>query len=178
VFGRTLRPNRNAAPGTFWRSRATLDWNPEGCTHDGVGFRAELERGDGDLDYTRVEGRVVLRKTLTRMFFIARLHGGALLSDAPPPQQLFELGGPAGMPGYEYKEFAGDRAALFRMRLTYPLTLANLPWRVSSKLTLPALAPAVSLGWKPAYADTAMRPAPRQCAGLGDRYDTIRRVSW
>ncbi|HEV8599611.1 MAG TPA: hypothetical protein VGQ69_09650 [Gemmatimonadales bacterium] len=174
LFGRTMRPNRNIAPGTYWRSRATLDWNPEVSplfAHDGVGFRAEVERGDGELDYTHLEGRVVLRKTLTRMFFIARLHGGALLSDAPPPQQLFELGGPAGMPGYEYKEFAGDRAALFRMRLTYPLTLANLPWRVSSRLTLPALAPAISLGFQAGYTDTRNAAGAAAVRALGDRYD-------
>jgi hypothetical protein len=173
-FGRKMRPNRNIAPGSYWRSRATLDWNPEVSplfAHDGVGFRAELERGDGELDYTRFEGRVVLRKTLTRMFFIARVHAGAVISDAPPPQQLFELGGPAGMPGYEYKEFAGDRAVLFRARLTYPLTLANLPWRVSSRLTLPALAPAISLGFQGGFTDTRNAAGAAAVRALGDFYD-------
>jgi hypothetical protein len=174
LIGGGLRPNRNVAEGSYWRGRATLDWNPEVSplfAHDGVGFRAEVEQGSGDLDYTRVEGRVVMRKNLTKLFFIARLHAGAVFSNQPPPQQLFELGGPAGLPGYEYKEFAGDRAALFRMRLTYPLAVLDLPWRVNSRVTLPALAPAISLGFQGGFTDTRNAGGTAAVRALGDRYD-------
>jgi len=174
LLGGKLRPNRNIVPGTYWRGKLTVDWNPEVSplfAHDGIGFKADIEQGSGDLDYTRVEGRVVLRKNLTKLYFIARVHAGAVISDAPPPQQLFELGGPAGLPGYEYKEFAGDRAVLFRTRLTYPLAVLDLPWRVSSRLTLPALAPAISIGFQGGFTDTRNAAGTVAVRALGDRYD-------
>jgi len=174
LLGGKLRPNRNIAPGSYWRGRLTVDWNPEVSplfAHDGIGFKAELEQGSGDLDYTRVEGRVVMRKNLTKLFLIARVHAGAVFSNAPPPQQLFELGGPAGLPGYEYKEFAGDRAVLFRTRLTYPLALLDLPWRINAHLTLPALAPAISLGFQGGFTDTRNAAGTAAVRALGDRYD-------
>jgi hypothetical protein len=174
LFAKGLRPNRGIYEGTYWRGKALLDWNPEVSplyAHDGVGFRAEVEHGSGDLDYTRFEGRIVLRKTLTKMFFIARLHAGAVFSDAPPPQQLFEIGGPIGLPGYDYKEFAGDRAALLRMRLTYPFRFLDLPWRVSSRVTLPALAPAISIGFQGGMTDTRNAGGDAAVSALGDRYD-------
>jgi hypothetical protein len=174
LLGSKLRPNREIAPGTYWRGRLTVDWNPEVSplfAHDGVGFKAEVEYGNGDLDYTRFEGRVVLRKNLSKLFFIARLHAGAVFSDAPPPQQLFELGGPAGLPGYDYKEFAGDRAALFRARVTYPLAILDLPWRISSHLTLPSLSPAISLGFQGGFTDTRNAAGTTAVRALGDKYD-------
>jgi hypothetical protein len=174
LLGGGFRPNRNITAGTYWRGKATLDWNPEVSplyARDGVGLKAEVEHGNGDLDYTRFEGRVVLRKTLTRMFFIARVHAGAVFSDAPPLQQLYELGGPVGLPGYDYKEFAGDRAALFRTRLTLPLGLLDLPWRLSSRLTFPALAPAISLGFQGGYTDTRNAAGTAAVRALGDKYD-------
>jgi hypothetical protein len=174
LLGSKLRPNREITPGTYWRGRLTLDWNPEVSplfAHDGVGFKAEVEQASGELDYTRFEGRLVLRKNLSRLFLIARLHGGALFSDAPPPQQLFELGGPAGLPGYDYKEFAGDRAVLFRARVTYPLAMLDLPWRLSSHLTLPALSPAISLGFQSGFTDTRNAAGDAAVRALGDQYD-------
>jgi len=139
--------------------------------HDGVGFRGEIETASGDLDYTRVEGRVVLRKSLAPVFFIARLHAGAVFATDPPPQQLFELGGPAGLPGYDYKEFAGDRAALFRVRMTYPLPLLSLPIRIGSGVTLPSLAPAISVGFQGGFTDANTAGGLAAIRALGDKYD-------
>ena len=174
LSGALLRINRNIAPGTYWRAKGLLDWNPDVSplfAHDGVGFRGEIETGSGDLDYTRVEGRVVLRKSLAPVFFIARLHAGAVFATDPPPQQLFELGGPAGLPGYDYKEFAGDRAALFRVRMTYPLPLLSLPIRIGSGVTLPSLAPAISVGFQGGFTDANTAGGLAAIRALGDKYD-------
>ena len=174
LFAKGLRPNRGVAQGKYWRGRALIDWNPEISplyVKDGIGFRGEFEYGNGDLDYKRIEARVVLRKNFSRMFFITRVHAGAVFSDAPPPQQLFELGGPAGLPGYEYKEFAGDRAVLFRTRLTFPLGLFDLPWRVNPRVTFPALAPAFSIGFQGGYTDTRNAAGAAAVLALGNRYD-------
>jgi len=178
VFGGRFRENRNLVEGSYWRTRAVLDWNPDVSplfAQDGIGFRAEVENGTGDLDYTRVEGRIVVRKSFNRVFFIAKLHGGALLSDNPPPQQLFEMGGSVGLPGYEYKEFAGDRAALFRVRLTYPLTMLDTPLRIGS-IVLPSLAPAISIGYQTGFAKAttpAVEAAVRELGDFQNRDGTV-----
>ena len=174
LLGRLLRDNRNIAEGSYLRTRFLLDWNPAVSpvvARDGVGFRGEVEQAGGDLEYTRIEGRLVLRKSLRPLFLMARLHAGALLADNPPPQQLFELGGPAGFPGFEYKEFAGNRALLFRTRVTYPLPFLDTPVRIGSGIILPALAPAISVGLQSGLADARSAPARAAVASLGIRRD-------
>lgn len=174
VVGGRLRDNRNIYEGNYWRGAILLDWHPLVSplfARDGIGFQGEVETAAGDLDYTRVEGRVVLRKSLTRVFFIARLHGGAVFGNRPPPQQLFELGGSAGFPGYEYKEFAGNRAALFRTRVTYPLGILDVPFRIGSGITLPSLAPAISLGFQAGITDARGAGAVTSIRALGDLRD-------
>jgi hypothetical protein len=173
LFGATFRENRNITPGSYWRTRALLDWNPDVSplfALDGIGFQAQVENGTGDLDYTRVEGRVVVRKSFNRVFVIAKLQGGALFSDNPPPQQLFELGGSVGLPGYEYKEFAGTRSALFRIRLSYPIGMLDVPFRIGSGITLPSLAPAISIGYQTGFADATTPAALAAVRALGDRH--------
>ena len=59
---------------------------------------------------------------------------------AIPPQTLFELGGTAGLPGYEYKEFAGNHAALFRSNASYSFPVWRVPHHVRD-FVLPGLAP-------------------------------------
>ncbi|HEU5219909.1 MAG TPA: hypothetical protein VFU23_14715, partial [Gemmatimonadales bacterium] len=170
LFGRRLRDNRGVTGGSYLRTRLLLDWNPAvspSVARDGIGVRLEGENAGGDLDYTRVEGRVVVRKSLRPLFLMVRLHGGAVLADVPPPQQLFELGGPAGFPGYQYKEYAGNRAALFRTRITYPLPLLDTPIRVGRGITLPALAPAVSVGFQSGMADARSANAREAVRSLG-----------
>lgn len=180
LIGRLLRDNRNISEGSYFRTRLMLDWNPAispVVARDGVGFRADLEHAAGDLDYTRVEARVVVRRSFRPLFLMVRLHAGAVIADAPPPQQLFELGGPAGFPGYEYKEFAGNRAVLFRTRISYPLPLLDAPIRVGRGITLPALAPAVSFGFQSGLAGTSSAAARAAVASLGVlRNDNTREV--
>jgi hypothetical protein len=174
LVGKRLRLNRGITPGSYWRGMAVFDWNPEVSpifSHDGVGFRGEVETASGDLDYTRIEGRIVVRKSMRRVEFLARLQGGVVLGDTPPPQQLFELGDPSGLQGYGYKEFAGTRAALLRTRLTVPLGLLDRPLRLSSGLTLPAFSPAISLGFQSGIADARTAGGLAAVRALGDKYD-------
>ena len=55
------------------------------------------------------------RKYFGPVSVAAHADGGLVAGRSPPPQQLFELGGDESLPGYDYKEFVGDRAALFRV---------------------------------------------------------------
>jgi hypothetical protein len=169
-----LRENRNIAEGSYFRTRAVFELNPTVSpifAQDGIGFRGELEYGTGDLDYTRVEARVAMRKRLSPFIFIGRVHAGAVFADHPPPQQLYELGGPAGLPGYEYKEFAGDRALLFRTRITYPLPMLDTPIRIGKGVTLPSLSPAISFGWQTGIADVRNAGGTAAVRALGDQRD-------
>ncbi len=170
-----LRENRNSAEGSYFRTRAILELNPAVSpvfAQDGIGFRGEFEYGSGDLDYTRVEARVAIRKSLAPFIFIGRVHAGAVFADHPPPQQLFELGGPVGLPGYEYKEFAGDRALLFRTRISYPLPMLDTPIRIGGGgVTLPSLSPAISFGWQTGIADVRNAGGTAAVRALGDKRD-------
>jgi hypothetical protein len=174
-FGGLYRPNRNITEGNYWRSRLTFDWSPSVSplfARNGVGFHAEVENGNGDLDYTRLEGRIVTRHSLGGKFFvITRLHGGATLGDTPPQQQLFEMGGPVGLPGYEYKEFAGNRGILFRTRITYPLGFLDQPYRLGSGVTVPSLSPAISIGFQSGFTDATNAGARAAVRALGDKRD-------
>ena len=77
------------------------------------------------------------------------------------------VGGPVGLPGYEYKEFAGNRAALFRVRLTYPLTMLDSPLRIGS-LILPSIAPALSIGYQTGFAKATTPAVEAAVRALGD----------
>ena len=174
LAGFRLRENRGITEGSYFRTRVLLDLNPEvspGFARNGVGFRGEAEHAGGDLDYTRVEARVAGRASLSRLSIFARLHGGAVFGDRPPPQQLFEIGGPAGLPGYEYKEFAGDRAVLFRTRITWALPLLDTRSRMGKNATFPALAPAISVGFQAGVADVRTAGGPAAVAALGLKRD-------
>ena len=174
LLGRLLRDNRNITEGDYLRTRLLFDWNPALSplvARDGIGLRVEMEHASGDLDYTRVEARVVVRRSFRPFYVMARLHAGGVFADTPPPQQLFELGGAAGFPGYEYKEFAGNRAVLFRTRISYSLPLLDTPLRIGSGLTLPALAPAVSFGFQSGLAAARSPAAQAAVRSLGDRHD-------
>lgn len=151
-----LRPNRGIYEGRYLRTQLQLDLNPDISSifvRNGIGFQVLYEAGYGDLAYQRVEGRVVGRHDFKRLFLVARANVGMVFGDSVPPQQLFEIGGAAGLPGYQYKQFAGDRAALTRVRLTWPLPMLQAPIVVKPGITLPALTPSLSIGLQGAWTD-------------------------
>jgi len=111
----------------------------------------DYERGDGDIDWQRVEGRLVARRVRGAWTLAARGDVGAVFGDSIPAQQLFELGEQEGLPGYEYKAFAGDRAALVRTMAMWTSPYLRAPIRVPlipvlRLWRLPGLQPGVSAG--------------------------------
>jgi hypothetical protein len=107
------------------------------------------------------------RRNAGRWTFASRLDAGVLLG-SPPPQQLFELGKTEGLPGYDYKQFAGDQAAVFRTLAMYRLNMLTAPIRLTRLYWLPALAPALAItaqsGWTGA-SDGAARTAIERLGG-------------
>ncbi len=147
-LGRDFRENRPVAAGTYVRSVMTYEWRPDislEFLRPGMGARVIYERGDGDLEYQRVEGRFTARANRGPFVLGARIDAGMTTPDAPP-QQLFEIGKNQNLPGYDYKQFAGDQAAVVRAQVLWGSGLWGAPIRLSPRLWLPPPAPALALG--------------------------------
>lgn len=147
-IGGDFRENRAITPGRYVRSVLTYEWRPDVSLEflrPGVGARIIYERGDGGLEYQRLEGRLTARANRGPFVLGARLDAGVTTPDAPP-QQLFEIGKQQNLPGYDYKEFAGDQAAVFRAQALWGTGIWGAPLRISTRLWLPPLAPALALG--------------------------------
>jgi hypothetical protein len=154
------RLNRPVFEGDYWLGRAELRLNPSagGISLDpGLALRLAYEGAVGDIDWQRVEAGVAQRRMFGRFTLALRGDAGAMFSSNPAPQALFELGTANDLPGFDYKQFVGDRAALGRATVMYTLPIFNAPIRLGSMwLPAPAPSPSVGLqvGWTDASAET------------------------
>jgi hypothetical protein len=154
------RLNRPVFEGDYWLGRAELRLNPSagGISLDpGLALRLAYEGAVGDVDWQRVEAGVAQRRMFGRFTLALRGDAGAMFSSNPAPQALFELGTANDLPGFDYKQFVGDRAALGRATVMYTLPIFNAPIRLGSMwLPAPAPSPSVGLqvGWTDASAET------------------------
>jgi hypothetical protein len=168
--GDTLRLNRPAASGDYIRSRLVLERGRSvngSSLQPGLGVRAVIEHASGELDWTRVESGLSLRTARGRFLFSARFDAGLVLGDAPPPQTLYELGTAGRLPGYPYKAFGGDRAALLRGSALYDLPFLDAPIRIGA-LVFPGLSPSPAVRWEAGWAAARERSLPALQA-LGSR---------
>jgi hypothetical protein len=170
--GNRFRENRGTYPGTSARLSAELEIHPDVSgefLEPGLGARIRVDAASGDLDWTRAELRVSARKYLGPMSVALEGDGGAVFGSNPPPQRLFELGGDESLPGYDYKQFVGDRAMLFGTFLSYRLGLWKRPVRVWRGLLLPGVAPGLALsvqgGWSDLSSPGAIAAAGALTAG-------------
>jgi hypothetical protein len=173
--GYGFRPNRGIREGNYVRTSAAIEMNPQvsGLFVDrGVGLSVFYDRGDGDLAWQRLSARTAARRELGPFQIFARADAGALLGE-PIPQEMFELGGDLGLPGYDYKEFAGDRAALVRTVIGYTFPILTAPIRLPSKLLLPGLAPGVAAGIFGGWTELSSEAAKRALIGLGTKPDSV-----
>jgi hypothetical protein len=169
--GEGFRPNRGIRTGNYFRSVASLEINPQvsGLFVDrGVGLSVSYERADGDLRWQRLEARTAARREIGPFQLYARGDAGTLLG-TPAPQVMFELGGDLGLSGYDYKEFAGDRAALVRALLGYTLPILRAPIRLPGALIFPGLAPGLAAGIHGGWAEVSDDEAHRALLELGTR---------
>ena len=172
--GQGFRPNRGIREGDYLRSAVSLDLNPQvsGMFVDrGVGATIHYERADGDLRWQRLELRTAARREVGPFQVYARGDAGTLLG-SPAPQVMFELGGDLGLSAYDYKEFAGDRAALVRTVVGYTLPILRAPIRLPSLLVLPGLAPGVAAGVHGGWAEISGAKARQALLELGAREDS------
>jgi hypothetical protein len=167
--GAGFRENRGIEPGNYFRSVASIDVNPQvsGLFVDrGIGVSLSYDRADGDLRWQRLEGHVAARRELGPFQLYSRADAGTLFG-TPQPQVLFELGGDLGLSGFEYKEFAGDRAALFRTVLGYTFPFLRAPIRLPSALVLPGIAPGVAAGLNGGWTEISSEEARDAVLQLG-----------
>jgi hypothetical protein len=169
----TFRENRGVDEGSYARSAASIEYHPDvniEFVRPGVGALLSYERGDGALDWQRAEGRLVARRGWRAFTVATRLDAGVVLGDRPP-QQLFELGEEGRLlPGYRYKEFAGDQAVSLRTMALYDLPYLRSPIRVGRRL-LPSPAPALWVGAQSGWTGASGNVARQSIRRLGDRRD-------
>ena len=161
--------NRGIDAGNYVRTGFTLTLHPGASAEylqPGFGAALSYLRGDGQLNFQRVEVRVSARTYARRWTFASRFDAGAVLG-SPPPQQLFEFGSTEGLPGYGYKQFAGNQAALLRGLAMYQLNILSAPVRLTEFILLPALAPALAVSLQSGWTGASSAAARESILRLG-----------
>lgn len=170
IGGGAFRPNRDAASGTYGIAMVDAEFHP-GLSGDfvlpGIGAAVHAEAARGTLTWQRVELSAAGRQYFGPLSLTAEVQGGVVTGRIIPPQQLFELGGSATLPGYAYKQFAGDQAALFRGFAGYVLPIWRAPRRVWRSLFIPGLAPGFAGGIEGGWTQISNAAARAAVSTLG-----------
>jgi hypothetical protein len=164
-----FRFNRGVDVGSYHQATVKLELRPDvnaAFVRPGIGTVLQATVAAGDLDWRRVELRVVGRRSLGPVIYAAQFDAGVVAGDSIPPQQLFELGENQNLPGYGYKEFAGNQTAVLRGLVMYPLPLWRAPLRLG-RWVLPGVGPAVSFGAQSGWADASTDAARSAIVRLG-----------
>jgi len=151
--GDPFLPDRGVDAGDYLRSGLTFEWHPDADAEflqTGTGAALRYVRGDGQLRFQRIEGRFTTRRNYGQWTVAMHLAGG-VVSGATPPQELFEVGRELGLPGYGYKQFAGEQAAVARGSALYRLGVLGAPVHLYRRYWLPALDPALVLSLQSAW---------------------------
>jgi hypothetical protein len=167
--GGGFRPNRGIREGSYFRTAAALELNPDitGLFVDrGIGGRIQYERADGGLRWQRLEVRTAARRELGPFQIYARGDAGTLVGSAVP-QALFEVGSGEGLSAFGYKEFAGNRAALARAVVGYTLPILRAPMHLPSRLIVPGVAPGIAAGIHSAWTEVSNQSAQSALIELG-----------
>lgn len=171
-----FRPNRGAADGRYALGSADFEFHPNvsgDFVQPGFGARAHYEIGHGDLDWQRMQMSLAARRYLGPVSLALHADAGLLLGSNPPPQQLFELGGNQALPGYSYKEFAGDRAVLFRAFSGYRFPLWKTPMHVWRNYYIPGLSPGIGASIQGGWTELSSAGALAAVRALGALTDTV-----
>lgn len=173
-----FRPNRNVLPGTYARGALTLDFHPgidAGFVRQGVGARLRTEVGGGAIAWQRTELRLVANRTWGRFTAVGRADAGIVTGTVIPPQQMFEIGSTEGLLAYNYKQFGGDRAIVWRGEGLYALPFWDSPLRIAG-LILPSPSPALAAGFQSGWADASTAAGRRALVALGSRVDPATNI--
>ena len=174
ISSRAFLPNRHARDGSYILGSIGYEFHPNvsgALLEPGLGATLRVEGGTGDLEWMRAEGSVSTRRYFGPLTFATRADAGIVLSKDPPPQTLFELGGVAArLPGYAYKEFAGDRAAVGVAYASYSLPIFRAPRRLGRWL-VPGLSPGLMGGINAGWSELSTDAARAAVLEMGDGTD-------
>lgn len=166
-----FRQNRGSANGSYVLAAADVELHPN-VTGDfvqpGVGARLHGEAASGTLDWRRMELSLSGRKYWGPVSVAAHADGGIVTGAHPPPQTLFELGGNELLPGYEYKQFAGDRAALFRSFASYRFSAWRRPMHFWRNYYIPGFGPGLAVSAQGGWTELSSLGARESVIQLGD----------
>jgi hypothetical protein len=166
-----FRINRAAAPGSYARTTLALEHDADVTSEflqPGLGATLLYERADGTLDWQRAELRAAARRGWGALTLAAGVDAGVVGGARIPPQTLYEIGGGEGLPGYDYKEFAGNQATVTHATAMYTLPLFARPLRLWKRVYLPSPSPALSAGIHAGWTGASGRAARDAIAALGD----------
>lgn len=172
----TFRENRGVAAGNYAIAMAELEFHPN-VTGDfakpGIGARLRYAAASGGIDWQRVELAVSARRYWGPWSVAAHADGGVVLANHPPPQTLFELGGNEELPGYAYKQFAGDRAALFRSFASYQFPLWRRPIHFWRNYFFPGLGPGIAASVQGGWTELSSIGAREAASALGAGWSPV-----
>lgn len=154
----SFRINRASSNGSYFRSAATFELHPDITglfLEPGAGLVLTYEMARGQLSWQRTELTIALRQDVGALTVAGRAQTGIVTGRQLPPQQLFEIGGENALPGYAYKQFAGDRAAVAGALVSYSLPLLRRPWRLVQSLVVPGLSPGFAAGVQGGWAEAS-----------------------
>jgi len=166
-LGQSFYPNPPVDVLDYLRTRVEIAWHARISAHfaePGIGASALWEHGNGSQSYDRVQAYAIGRANWKRFIFALVGNVGAVYSANPPTQQLILFGGPGSLPGYDWDQFGGDRAAVIRWMVNIPLPFLAQPIPLGPKASLPALAPSISIR---AYAGVSEASSAAATASLG-----------
>jgi len=168
-LGQSYTINPYVTPYEYPRVQVAATWNPEISSHftrPGLGLHASYEAGWGDYTYQRIQAGFVARANWHQFTFTIVGDAGTTISDAPPTQQLFLIGGSGSLPGYDYDQFGGNTAALTRWMLAAPLPFLQTPLTIGNA-TIPPIAPNLSYRVYNGYTETTNAGAAAALNNVG-----------
>lgn len=168
-FGQVYTLNPTVIAYEYPRAQMEVTWQPgvsSRFTRAGVGLHASFEQGWGDLPYTRLQAGFVGRANWRKIVFTIIGDAGTTISDNPPTQQLFLIGGGSTMPGYAYNEFGGNVAYLGRGMIGFPLPFLQAPLQFGNA-TIPPIAPNLSFRFYTGYTATTNAGAEAALQNVG-----------
>ncbi|HEY4132482.1 MAG TPA: hypothetical protein VGM50_17860, partial [Gemmatimonadaceae bacterium] len=163
-------PNRGIEPGSYGLSSADIELHPNvsgDYVQPGYGAHAHYELGRGGLNWQRAELGLSARQYWGPISIAAHADGGIVLGNDIPPQKLFEMGGTGLLPGYDYKEFAGDRAVLFRTFASYRFNFLKRPIAFVRNYYLPGLSPGLAVSAQGGWTEISSSAAAASVRALG-----------
>ncbi len=174
--GPAFLPNRGVLPGRYAFASLDADLHPDvsgAFVSPGIGAHLHYEVAAGQLAWQRAELSLSTRQYWGPVTLAADADGGIVAGATIPPQQLFELGGAQSLAGYSYKEFAGDRAALFGTVLSYQFPLWTTPHRVWHGYFVPGLAPGIAAGVEGGWSELSTAASRAAVNALGAGWSTV-----